>query len=61
MNAKGYGDIPRELCYRITFLTRALPPKSIGDFIELLIGAMLTPTDFITDAYLMNTHAQPLK
>ena len=53
MNAKGYGTIPRELCYWITFLTKALPPRSIGTFIELLIGAMLTPTGFVTDAYLI--------
>lgn len=53
MNAKGYDSIPSELCYWITFLTKALPPRSIGTFIELLIGAMLTPTGFVTDAYLM--------
>lgn len=53
MNAKGYGSIPRELCYWITFLSKALPPRSIGTFIELLIGAMLSTTGFVTDAYLM--------
>ena len=53
MNARGYGRIPRELCHWITFLTKALPPRSIGTFIELLIGAMLTPTGFVTEAYLM--------
>lgn len=53
MNARGYGSIPRELCYWITFLSKALPPRSIGAFIELLIGAMLTPTGFVTDAWLM--------
>jgi len=53
MNAKGYDGIPRELCDWITFLCKALPPRSIGTFIELLIGAMLTTTGFVTDAWLM--------
>jgi len=53
MNARGYDRIPRELCHWITFLCQALPPRSIGTFIELLIGAMLTPTGFVTDAWLM--------
>ena len=52
MNAKGYDGIPRELCYWITFLTKALPLRSVGTFIELLIGAMLTPAGFVTEAYL---------
>ncbi len=57
MNARGYSRIPNELCYWITFLCKALPPRSIATFIELLIGAMLTPTGFVTDAYLMvNMH-----
>ncbi len=55
MNANGYDSIPRELFHWITFLCKALPPRSIGTFIELLIGAMLTPTGFVTDAYLMVT------
>lgn len=53
MNARGYTSIPRELCYWITFLGKALPPRSVGTFIELLIGAMLTPSGFVTDAFLM--------
>jgi len=53
MNATGYSSIPRELCHWITFLCEALPPRSIGTFIELLVGAMLTPTGFVTDTYLM--------
>jgi len=53
MNAKGYNGIPSELCYWITFLCKALPLRSVGTFIELLIGAMLTPTGFVTDAYLL--------
>jgi len=53
MNATGYGNIPRELFYWITFLCKALPLRSTGTFIELLIGSMLTPSGFVTDAYLM--------
>lgn len=53
MNANGYGNIPHELCYWITFLTKILPLRSQGTFVELLIGAMLSPTDFVTDAYLI--------
>ena len=53
MNARGCARIPHELCYWITFLCKVLPPRSIGTFIELLIGAMLTPTGFVTDAYLV--------
>jgi len=53
MNAEGCCSIPRELCYWITFLGKALPLRSVGTFIELLIGAMLTPTGFVTDAYLV--------
>ncbi len=53
MNTKGYSSIPRELFYWITFLSEALPPRSVGTFIELLIGAMLTSTGFVTDAYLL--------
>ena len=51
MNASGCSRIPSELSYWITFLTKALPPRSIGTFIELLIGSMLTVTGFVTDAY----------
>ena len=53
MNASGYGCIPRELFHWITFLCKALPLRSVGTFIELLIGAMLTPSGFVTDAYLI--------
>jgi len=52
MNAKGCRRIPYELFHWITFLTKVLPPRSIGTFIELLIGAMLTSTGFVTEAYL---------
>lgn len=53
MNAKGYVGIPGALCNWIIFLTKALPPRSTDAFIELLIGAMLTLTGFVTEAYLM--------
>jgi hypothetical protein len=53
MNVRGYDRIPHALCQWITFLAQALPSRSVGTFIELLIGAMLTPTGFVTDAYLM--------
>ena len=53
MNATGYGSIPRELCHWITFLSKALPLRSVATFIELLFGAMLTPSGFVTEAYLM--------
>ncbi len=53
MSARGYCRIPSELCYWIKFLVKALPSSSIGTFVELLIGAMLAPTGFVTDAYLM--------
>ena len=53
MNTSGYSRIPSELFYWITFLTKVLPPRSVGTFIELLIGAMLTSTGFVTDAFMM--------
>jgi len=57
MNTRGYDSIPGKLCYWLTFLTKTLPPRSIKTFIELLIGAMLSPTGFVTDTYLiLNMH-----
>ena len=53
MNTSGYSRIPSELFYWITFLSKGVPLRSVGTFIELLIGAMLTSTGFVTDAYLM--------
>ena len=52
MGNKGYGSIPGTLFECITFLTRALPVRSVPTFIELLIGAMLTQTGFVTGAWL---------
>nr|WP_321468179.1 hypothetical protein [uncultured Desulfobulbus sp.] len=36
----------------ITFLARALPVRSVPIFIELLIGAMLTQSGFVSGAWL---------
>ena len=52
MDYKGYRHIPRALFDAITFLAQALPKRSIPTFLELLFGAMLTQTGFVTDAYL---------
>ena len=52
MGDKGYGSIPGTLFECITFLTRALPVRSVPTFLELLIGAMLTQTGFVTGAWL---------
>jgi len=52
MRNKGYCSIPRTLFELITFLARALPVRSVPTFIELLIGAMLTQTGFVTEAWL---------
>ena len=52
MGNKGYGTIPSTLFESITFLARALPVRSVPTFIELLIGAMLTQTGFVTEAWL---------
>ncbi len=53
MNATRYGNIPHELIHWIILLCKAPPLRSAGTFIELPIGSTLTPTDFVTDAYLM--------
>lgn len=52
MNTKGYSSIPSELFNWITFLSKVLPPRSVGTFIELLLGSMLSTTGFVTGAYL---------
>ena len=52
MGNKGYSTIPRTLFETITFLTRALPIRSVPTFIELLIGAMITQSGFVTEAWL---------
>jgi hypothetical protein len=41
MGNKGCFTIPRTLLENITYLSRALPLRSVPTFIELLIGAMI--------------------
>lgn len=57
MNTLGWGNIPDVLLYCITFLASALPLRSVPTFIELVVGAMITETGFVTSAYL----ALPMK
>lgn len=52
MRNKGCSTIPRTLLEHITYLTRALPLRSVPTFIELLIGAMITQSGFVTQAWL---------
>lgn len=52
MNSKGYGHIPSVLFDSITFLAQAVPKRSVPTFLELLFGALLTHTGFVTDACL---------
>jgi hypothetical protein len=52
MDYKRYRHIPRALFDTITFLAQALPKRSVPTFLELLFGAMLTQTGFVTNAYL---------
>ncbi|MBA3006089.1 MAG: hypothetical protein KJ900_17625 [Proteobacteria bacterium] len=52
MDNKGYGNIPSTLFECITFLVRALPIRSVPTFIELLVGAMITQSGFVTEAWL---------
>lgn len=52
MGNKGYTTIPRTLLDSITFLAKALPIRSVPTFIELLVGAMITPAGFVTEAWL---------
>jgi hypothetical protein len=52
MENKGCSTIPRILFENITYLTRALPLRSVPTFIELLIGAMITQSGFVTQAWL---------
>ena len=52
MGNKGYATIPGTLLESITFLARALPIRSVPTFIELLVGAMITPAGFVTEAWL---------
>jgi hypothetical protein len=52
MDTKGYSHIPKALFDAITFLAQALPKRSVSTWLELLFGAMLTQTGFVTEAWL---------
>jgi len=52
MENKGSRNIPTKLFDRISFLVQVLPVLSVPSFIELLIGAMITQSGFVTDAWL---------
>jgi hypothetical protein len=52
MGNKGYGSIPGALSECITFLAMALLVRSAPSLIELLIGAILTQTGFVTSSWL---------
>lgn len=52
MGYKGCSTIPGTLFEIITFLARALPLRSVPTFLELLVGAMITQSGFVTQAWL---------
>lgn len=52
MENKGCSTIPRILFDIITFICEILPVRSVPTFIELLIGAMITQSGFVTQAWL---------
>jgi hypothetical protein len=52
MSKQKYSDIPAALCNWSTFLAQALPIRSVPTFLELLFGAMLTQTGFVSEAWL---------
>ncbi|MCF6265124.1 MAG: hypothetical protein L3J57_01080 [Desulfuromusa sp.] len=52
MDNQGYRTIPKALFESITFLAQALPKRSAPTWLELLFGAMLTQTGFVTDIWL---------
>jgi len=59
MSTQGYRSIPAALFRWTTYLCEALPSRSIPTFLELLFGALLTSTGFVTEAYLalsMHSH-----
>ncbi len=57
MHTKGYSNIPSELFYYITFLTRALPLRSAKTFIELLI---INSIRVCNQCYLDSGHGQTM-
>lgn len=52
MDKKRHQCIPQVIFDVITFLAEILPKRSVPTFLELLFGAMLTSTGFVTDACL---------
>jgi hypothetical protein len=52
MGTKGYSAIPSTLLEGSTFFARVLPVRSVPNFIELLVGVMLTQTSSVTEAWL---------
>lgn len=50
---KGCSNIPGELCDWITILSKSLPLRAVRTCLELLIGAMLTRSGFVTQSWLM--------
>ncbi|PIE58642.1 MAG: hypothetical protein CSA33_01695 [Desulfobulbus propionicus] len=50
MENKGCSTILRVLFNSITYITWALPLRSVPTFVELLIGAMITQSGFLTQA-----------
>jgi len=52
MDHSRYAHIPEVLFESITFLSQALPVRSIPTWLELLFGSMLTQAGFVTEAYL---------
>lgn len=50
---KGCSNIPRELYDWITVLGKSLPLRTVSTCLELLIGAMLTRSGFVTQSWLM--------
>lgn len=53
MRTKGCTTIPSELCDWITILGESLPPRIVRTCLELLIGAMLSSSGFVTQAWLV--------
>lgn len=53
MLKKEYAFLTQFLLEAVTFLTKVIPKRSVLTWVELLFGAMLTQTGFVTDAYLV--------
>ena len=51
MNSHKTAKIPPAFCSWILFLAQTIPIRSTLTFIELLVGASLTQSGFVTEAY----------